>query len=154
MAKFTDCKKREWHLTLTNGDLRIIRERTGVELGKITFDQPKLAEFFNDSEQVGKVLWTLCEEQARSAGVDSLSFDKGFDGNANRDAAVALYDAMLDFSPWSKTAQTIKGALSRAMEAADNEMAGKVREAMDQSPETLSKSSAALPESSASTPGP
>ncbi len=127
MAKFTDKAGREWVIDLTAGDLRDVRVQTGVELGKLLTAPDKLAAvLFGDREKFGDVLWMLVAEQAEKRGVTAPAFFKGLDGPTNGRAALAMLDAVADFTQPPKTAETTKEVLRGLMEKADGAMAAEV----------------------------
>lgn len=155
MAKFKDCRDREWTLTLTNGDLRTVREDTGIELGKILANKEQLTELlFGEAEKLGRIIWVLCEEQVAAAGLDERAFAKGFDGPTNERVRMALLDAIIDFYPRSAAAQAIKRGMGRMMATMDGKLVEEIDQIMEEALRTLSEPSGNSPDSSRSTPAP
>lgn len=130
MASFTDKAGHRWVLDLTAGDLRRVRVQTGVELGKLLAKPEQLAGvLFGDVETFGDVLWVLLEKQAKEKAVSEDAFADGFDREAVNAAALALVDAVADFTQPPTTAATTKAAVRGLMPKADAAMAAVISNA-------------------------
>lgn len=120
MASFVDCKGRSWQVRLTLGLLTEVREQAGVKLGEVLRTEQGLADFvFGDVEQLGRVLWCCCREQAEAAGVAPEEFTRGFDGPTLEAATEAVLGSVADFFPRSKIAAAIKTNLALVLARAD-----------------------------------
>lgn len=155
MAKFRDCKGREWILTITNGDIKPVRDRTGIELNKLLGNKDQFAELlFGDSLKLGELIWVLCEEQVSKLGISELDFGRGFDGPTIEAAQTAVMEAVADFSPRSPVGQAIKKGWARILKEMDARAVEQVEAAVEQVISTLNQSSTTLPASSASIQAP
>lgn len=129
MAAFVDKLGREWVVSLTAGDLRRVREETGVELGKLLTDAEKLADIlFGDPEKLGQVLWVLIAAQAGEKHIDADSFADGFDRETVEASAQAVTEAVADFYQPRPLAGRTKKALRQAVTRAEAAMAAKLDE--------------------------
>ncbi len=152
MATFKDAEGREWRVGITVGDLKPVREATGVKLGSL-FDEKMagLQALVKDPEKVVDVVWLLVKGQ--HPGVTAEQFGRGLGGDGYEDAVEALYRAAVDFSPrqgrrpllaiLTKTAE-VQGRAAAVMEAQIDAM----------SLSTLNASAGSSPASSESTPAP
>ena len=130
--KFADAAGREWFLSLSVGMLRVVRERTGVELGKAMGSEKALAEIlFTDPETLARVLWLLVEKQAGVLAVEPESFAEALDGATIERATEALLGAIVDFSPRSTISAAIKGRLPEMLNRMDSAAVKAVEQAMD-----------------------
>ncbi len=115
MARFTDCKGRDWELRLTLGLVKPLREA-----GFNVADAASFARL-DDPDLIGRVLWILCEDRATDRGLSPEEFVKGFDGPAIFGAIDALQDAYCDFFHRPEIAPVMKerfrGAIQRMTEA-------------------------------------
>lgn len=128
MASFTDKLGRSWVIDLTAGDLRRVRTRAGIELGKLLAQPDQLAAvLFGDVETFGRALWALLENQAGERGVTEDDFADGFDRAAVSAAALAVVDAVADFTQPPATAATTKEVVRGLIPTADGAMAAEVR---------------------------
>lgn len=127
MASFTDKAGRRWVLDLTAGDLRRVRVQTGVELGKLLAKPEQLAGvLFGDVLTFGEVLWVLLAAQAERAGVSDDAFADAFDRPTVTAAALAVVDAVADFTQPPATAEATKAAVRGLVGKADEAMAATV----------------------------
>lgn len=97
MEKFTDRLNREWSVELDNSMLPDLKA-AGFDLSKFPRDESGAAAFaadltgvLLDPERLGRILWTVCEEQCAARGIDERAFARGF----NADALVQAADAVL-----------------------------------------------------------
>lgn len=145
MATFKDSTGREWVVVVDLPAMRRVRARTGFELGK----QSRLRELADDWVLLVDVLYVLCEEQAKSAGVQPEEFGKALVGDPIGEALDAFQDAYLDFYP-SRQAEPLRAllAMTRDMEAAAQ------RSVLEIASTTSSGTPGSSPESAESTPCP
>ena len=158
MNTFTDGKGRTWRLGLTVGMIRSIRERTGLEFGKLIATERGLAEFlFGDPETFARVLWIMVEADAEKAKVEPEDFAYAIDGPTIEAATQALLGAIADFFPRSAIAQTIKTRLPEVMKTMDDRLRKEANRQIDKAIQsmtssTLSESAGSLPASLDSIP--
>lgn len=137
MAAFRDAKGREWTVKLTRGDLRRVREQTGIELGKLLADRDQLAAVvFGDPENVWKVLWVLIEAQAAERGIDKDGLEDAWDEDAAGGALDALVVAVANFtlprSVSAKAVATIRSGMVKVSEAMSLEAETLMRKAEEE----------------------
>lgn len=98
MATFVDGAGREWGINLTLGMVKRLKP-LGVDVGLAVGGVGQVTDAaFRDPETAGKVLWTLCEAQAKEAGVSPEQFADAMTGPALAGAADALSEAVVCFS--------------------------------------------------------
>jgi hypothetical protein len=158
MKAFTDAKGRAWEIELNIRQMKRVRDILGVDLvnviqtnkdGSVATDT--IDRVANDPIILVDILWVLCEEQARAAGVTDADFGSSVAGDSISEATRAFLDELVDFFPGARrlflkkavdlarkyTAET-KDVLAKALE--DPELTRRVEESM--------RSSASSPESS------
>lgn len=118
-SSFTDCKGRAWKLTLTMGSVAAVKRETNVNLALASKTADWVDVLFGEPERLVSILWILCEEQAKGAGIEAEEFGYGFDGPTLEAAGMALATAIADFFPRSRIAQAIREGLPKVMDAAD-----------------------------------
>lgn len=106
-ASFRDAAGRTWHLLLTIGRARAIREATGVDVGRVE-DGAFFLQIRRDPEKFASVLWLLCEKQAEllNPPLTPAAFVEALDGNALDAAREAISQAVISFTP-----AAVRGAL-------------------------------------------
>ncbi|MBN9521080.1 hypothetical protein J0H58_21605 [bacterium] len=98
MAVFKDAEGREWRVAITAGDLRPVRESTGVHLGQLVGNGLKgLAELLGDPINLIDVVRLLVRRQ--HPAVTDEAFGRALGGDALEDMANAFVEAVADFSP-------------------------------------------------------
>lgn len=117
MSKFADKTGQEWAVEITHGHLKALKRDCGIDLRdalKTDAENNTVAEAIGDSDKFGQLLWILCGEQARAAGIDPEAFAYRFDGNATRAAVAAIWEAVWDFFQGSKPAKKAAEAFAKA----------------------------------------
>ena len=98
MSSFKDKSGREWTIEMSIGDLKRVRETTGVNLMELTVGEaPPVFEIVNDIDKQLAIVWALIEEQATEAGLTEAQFLKAMNGKAAFDATCALWDQISEF---------------------------------------------------------
>lgn len=99
-ASFRDAQGRTWHLLLTIGRARAIREATGVDVGRVE-DGTFFVQLRRDPETFAAVLWLLCEKQAEllNPPLTPAMFVEALDGNSLDAAREAIAQAVISFTP-------------------------------------------------------
>lgn len=116
---FRDSENRVWHLSLTAWHLKTVRERTGVDLGKLLNDGLKpFHALVSDPITFVDVLWILCEEQAKAANVTDEDFGRSLAGDPVEEAGRAFEAAYLLFCP-SRTRKILTPLLEKARAAVE-----------------------------------
>jgi len=97
---FKDAAGREWTLKITVGDLKPVREATGVKIAELPNDNLKpFGELLKDPEKFCAVIWCLIRDDAARLDVTEAGFFKSLGGDSAEHAAHALYEAVADFCP-------------------------------------------------------
>lgn len=121
MPKFTDTKGREWEVAIDVTAVGDLKDRLKLRVGTAEFH-----EAMGDPCQVANILYVLCEDQCKKAGVDDREFGRGLAGDVIERANDALYEAYVLFSPSDRRkplklvadkGKTVGAALTRAKTA-------------------------------------
>jgi hypothetical protein len=122
VARFVDCKGYEYDLRLTVGKLAVVREETGVDLGKALASEGALADLmFGDPARLASVLYAVAEPVGpQIAAPDPVDFAHGLDGPALERGTEALLAAVADFFPRSKVGKAIREDLAAVLAAVDD----------------------------------
>jgi len=105
MPRFQDATGTDWHVELTIGELRRVREQLGLDLGKPTEvatnygdgNTPLLTVLHYDLSLIGDMLSVVLEPQLAEHNIDGEALAKRLDGTTLRAARDALLDAIADF---------------------------------------------------------
>ena len=109
MRQFTDTKERVWDVELNVRQMKRVRDVLGIDLvnviqagkdGAVATDT--LDRVANDPILLVDILWVLCEEQAKSAGVTDADFGSALAGDSISDATRAFLDELVDFFPGAR----------------------------------------------------
>ncbi len=130
MSLFVDKLGREWDLRITISlvdplaavglDLEALTEKNHEEtLSKIA--KPR---------QLGKVLWTILDKQAREKKVELQDFLDGLDGPTIHSALLKLVEAIMDFSQPPSVAKASKELLADRVTRGNQKQATKIRTAI------------------------
>jgi len=162
MRSFEDKNKKKWNIELTVGTAHRVLGECDVDLINIVTLAPDgkpqtstLERIASDPILLVNVLFSLCKEQAKEAGVDDFGFASLFDAGAIESASEALMEEIINFSQPAK-----RKALTRIYRTT-RDFAEKMEKQLDEvlnSPELdaeienqLTKLYTSTPESSAST---
>lgn len=158
MATFRDGNDNEWTLRIDTWQIRVVREATGFEIGKLLADDmARWKELASDPVLFGRVLMSLCAAQVKELGTSEEQFHRALAGDCLGDAHEAFERAYMDFCPSrqrallaamkEKSAEIEAVTMERAMEGIRN---------LDANATTTASNGSAgsSPESSASTPAP
>ena len=164
MKAFTDAKGRSWEIELNIRQMKRVRDILGVDLvnviqtnkdGSIATDT--IDRVANDPILLCDILWVLCEQQAKLAGVTDDDFGSSLAGDSIETATRAFLDELVDFFPGARRL-ILKKAVGLARKY-EMESAAAVAEALE-SPEfeermkTLLSPRGGSPESPESTQAP
>ena len=97
MPQFTDTKSRVWHLELSIGLALAIRAKLKVDFLNL-MDGKSLESIQHSDETLVNVLWLICAEQAKTAGVDEVEFAMGLGGDALGAGIDGLLEALVLFT--------------------------------------------------------
>lgn len=109
MKQFTDTKGRVWDVELNVRQMKRVRDVLGVDLvnviqagkdGAVATDT--LDRVANDPIILVDILWVLCEEQAKAAGVTDADFGSSLAGDSISEATRAFLDELVDFFPGAR----------------------------------------------------
>lgn len=92
---------KDWMLRIDAPSILAIRSEHSIDLGGVEcFDALTV-----DSVKCQQVIWSLCRKQAESAGISEASFFELLaDGDVGEQAALQLFEAVIDFFPSSQRA--------------------------------------------------
>ena len=92
---------KDWMLRVDAPAILAIRSEHSVDLGGVECFDALTA----DSVKCQQVVWSLCRKQAESAGISEASFFELLaDGDVGEQAALQLFEAVIDFFPSSQRA--------------------------------------------------
>ena len=109
MKAFTDAKGRSWEIELNIRQMKRVRDILGVDLvnviqtnkdGSIATDT--IDRVANDPILLCDILWVLCEQQAKAAGVTDEDFGSSLAGDSIETATRAFLDELVDFFPGAR----------------------------------------------------
>jgi hypothetical protein len=148
MATFKDKTGFDWDLELTTGRIQKVKSETGVNLALASKEMSWLDAVYSDNEKLAAILYSICEKQAKAAGVEPEEFADRLTGPVLGAAGEALAVSVCDFFPRSKVAQALKTKLAQVMREAD----AKAVAAIESPPSTDSPKPTGAPASAASIP--
>lgn len=120
MSKFTDEAKNEWHLSVTVGTLRRVRERTKVDLMEIADPKASLvARLSSSPELLVDVIFAVIKPQADELGVSATEFDELVAGDSVAAATDALIEAVVDFFPHARGRGNLRAIYQKSRAAVD-----------------------------------
>lgn len=113
MSVFRDGSGLEWVVEIDTWQLRVVRERTGFEIGKLLDDEMKRwNDLAADPVLFGSVLFALCADQVLQRGTTERQFHKGLAGEALESAHAAFRDAFVSFCP-SRPREILRAAIGK-----------------------------------------
>lgn len=100
MRIFKGHDNKAWQISVDVAQLKAVREQTGVDLFRLFDDEMALlTQLTLDPCKLVDVIWVLCREQAREAGVSDEQFGRGMGGDVLQRATEAFVEAVIDFFP-------------------------------------------------------
>lgn len=121
MRSFKDENGKPWTLSVNVGTVKKVRGLTKVDLLDLR-DGNLFNELASDPVKLGDVLWCLCEDEAKAAGIDDLAFAKALAGDALEAATNALLEEIIDFFPKPQR-DLLRKALAKGREMQERTMA-------------------------------
>jgi hypothetical protein len=157
MREFTDNKDRRWQVVLNVQQVRLVRDILRLDLFKAMADDFAIYNrIMGDPVILVDLLYCLCRDQARDAGVSDEEFGRAMAGDAISAGAAAFTEELVDFFPDARMRATLRQTMEKAaVVAAGLAMAamGAIERVDPQMIlETMSSSSGNVPVSSVSTP--
>ena len=117
MAQFQDTEGREWVVRIDLFQLRTVRERLKVNIGRWA----GIEQASEDPVFLADLLYLLCEEQAKAKAITPEMFGRALAGDVIVAGFEALQEAYLDFCPSrEREARRLLLAKSRELEEADH----------------------------------
>lgn len=150
MAKFTDHTGAEWGLRLTVGSVADVKRETGVNLALVSKDTSWVDAIFGDPAKLVEILYVLCGDQCKAAGVSPEEFGHRFDGPTLEAAGDSLAQAIADFFPRSAVARAVGAGLTKLLTAMDAKAVAEIERRIS----TACSSPSSAPESPGSIPPP
>ena len=136
MKTFTDNKGRTWEVALNIRQMKRVRDVLGVDLvnvisatkdGGVSTDT--LERVANDPILLVDILWVLCENQAKEAGISDEDFGYSLAGESVEEATRAFLDELVDFFPGARRLYLRKAVdIARKYERESAEVLQKVLE--------------------------
>lgn len=100
MSAFKDRNGRQWLIDINVGAIKRVRSELKINLCSLIDDGFKgLNELMSDPIQLVDVVFVLCQEQAKSAGILDTQFGESLSGESLQSMADAFFEAYVDFSP-------------------------------------------------------
>lgn len=96
MKTFTDTEGRIWNIKGTLGVFERIKTSTGVDMLDLPTTQSCLKQI-SDVFMLGRVLYTVCEEQCEQRGISPEQFADGFNADVLHAASEALIEEVIFF---------------------------------------------------------
>ena len=109
MPKFNDANGREWRIAINVGQIKKVRDLLQLniyELIEQNFDG--LSKLMRDYVKLVDVVFVLCEEQARVAGISDVQFGESLGGQSLNDMSDAFIGALIDFFPDRRMADILR----------------------------------------------
>ena len=98
MQTFTDGKGRPWNVELNVFTIMKAKDMVGVDLAK-AFEDRSVFERLSDPVTATQVIYAVVNDQMLKENVSAEDFGRSMFGKALDDAAAALVDELLNFSP-------------------------------------------------------
>jgi hypothetical protein len=98
MRSFKDSQGREWRIEINISAIKKLRDVFKVDLLKVTSSKETLA-FITDPIQVIDMIYILCEQQCKEAGVSEEDFGRAMAGDVLDNAAAAFLEELVAFFP-------------------------------------------------------
>lgn len=121
MRSFKDETGKPWTLSVNVGTVKKVRSIAKVDLLDLR-DGNLFSELAADPVKLGDVLWCLCEDEAKAAGIDDLAFAKALAGDALDAATSALLEEIVDFFPKPQR-DLLRKALAKGKEVQERSLA-------------------------------
>jgi len=100
MASFTDNKGRVWHVNITVGDCRTVKQMTGVDLGNLLANEfAELNRLLGDIVLMVDVIYVCCKDEADANEITDVEFGQSLAGDSIEAACNAFIEAYADFCP-------------------------------------------------------
>jgi len=130
MRSFKDSKGRSWNVELTVDSVEMVKQRLAINVLDIADQESELLSgLIAFPPTCGAILWVLCEDQAKAAGVSDVDFRRLLNGDAISDGTDALIDEVVSFSPRSR--RTVLQAMFDRMRDVENKGAKLVLEQLN-----------------------
>jgi len=120
MRQFKDENGKPWTLTVNIGTVKKVRSLAKIDLLDLR-DGNLFSDLAEDPIKLGDVLWVLCEEEAKTAGISELQFAAALAGDALEGATNALLEEIVDFFPKPQR-EILRKALAKGREVQERQM--------------------------------
>jgi len=110
MHEFTDNTGRKWLVEINISAVKNVRGLLNLDL--LDLGHETLATMVDDPVALCDVLYVLCREQARAAGVSDEDFGRGMRGDAIDGAVSAFISELTDFTP-SRRRRLLQAAMEK-----------------------------------------
>lgn len=126
MRSFKDENGKPWTLSINVGTVKKVRGLAKVDLLDLR-DGNLFSELSSDPVKLGDVLWVLCEDEAKAAGIDEIAFGRALAGDALEAATTALLEEIVDFFPKPQR-DILRKALAKGREMQERTLAKTMRQ--------------------------
>lgn len=109
---------REWVVEINVAQVKAVRTALGVDLLKIV-DEKELGRLSEDPVELCNILYVLCRDQAKAAGLDDEGFGRMLAGDTIAAATDAFLAALVSFFPSPRLRQSLGQALQMAKRVKD-----------------------------------
>jgi hypothetical protein len=121
MRQFKDEQGKPWTINVNIGTVKRVRSFAKVDLLDLR-DGNLFTELAQDPIKLGDVLWVLCMDEAKAAGVDEVQFAAALAGDALDAATNALLEEIVDFFPKPQR-DVLRKALVKGRQVQEMQMA-------------------------------
>lgn len=111
MKTFTDNTKREWSIDINVSAVKKVRNLLDFNLAKI--DDNLIATLIDDPVLLVDIIYVLCQEQCKEAGITDEQFGRAMAGDAIALATEAFVEELVNFIPNPRQRETIGKALEQ-----------------------------------------
>lgn len=129
MRQFKDENGKPWTLSVNIGTVKAVKSLAKIDLLDLR-DGNLFTDLASDPVKLGDVLWVLCQEEAKAAGIGELQFATALAGDALEAATAALLEEIVDFFPKPQR-EVLRKALSKGRQLQEQQMAKALRQLED-----------------------
>jgi len=94
VSQFKDSEGRPWIITATIHTIGRVKRETDIDLTK----DEVITTLGHDLFDLGAVLYSLCQDQAKQRGLDEAQFAAGFNGDVIEPATDCLIEELINFT--------------------------------------------------------
>lgn len=126
MRQFKDENGRPWTLSVNIGTVKAVKSLAKVDMLDLR-DGSLFSDLASDPVKLGDVLWVLCMEEAKAAGISEIQFATALAGDALESATNALLEEIVDFFPRPQR-EVLRKALSKGRDMQEKQLTRALRQ--------------------------